>query len=125
MVLLFMNLALPAECFRVRVECAKRPHDVIFLDAETTPPFAQGSSVRCLFGTEASVASTVVRWTNGTASIVGYWTQARRTMSDHDADCPAHLATHADAVGRNVWFAPVQECAKDFYELSLVDWTAP
>src|SRR6516162_3981245 len=106
-----MGLTLPSKRFGVSIETAESANQVRFADAEANPEGGQRGGVRRLHGTEASVAATVVRGTEGATTGVGHRPQAGRAARHHHTHGPTPLALNADAVRRSVRFAPVQEGA--------------
>src|SRR5262245_8207422 len=116
-----MRFTLPAEGRGPCVEVAVDLYQVQLPDTHAAEPRAQRNRVRRLLRPVAAVTAAIICWAKRAAAGVSHGAETGRAVRDQHAHVSAQLAFHADAVGRRVRLALIEEGADYLDELALVD----
>src|SRR5208282_3162369 len=117
-----MGLALFSERLGGCVEGAEDAGDIALRHAERRELARNRGGVRAFGGSKAAIAPPAIGWADRAAAGLGNWTQARRSVCDHDADRAAQFAFVAHAVAGDRRLTPDQKRLDDLEQLALVDW---
>src|SRR5262245_8799818 len=115
-----MRFTLPAEGRGPCVEGAVNLYQVQLSNTQAAEPRAQRNRVRRLLRPVATVTAAIICRAKRAAAGVSHRAETGRAVRDRHANVSAQLAFHADAVGRRVRLAFVEEGVDDFDELALV-----
>src|SRR6516162_1955467 len=119
-----MGFALFPERLSRRIEGTKNAGDFALCHTERGELARDCGGVRAFGGSEAAIASSAVGWADCPAAGLGYGTEARCSVGNHDTNRPAQFTFVAHAVAGDRRLAPDQKSLNHLEQLALVDRAA-